>query len=95
MEFLAKQDGRMLKSKFLEVDPAVLSAQGVKVSLGVSNKNDVLIQEPTDAFKSMDTEVIFTRTNWKDPAVKERLKVAKKYEVLVPTLVARASIRGL
>lgn len=95
MEFLAKKDGRIVQSRFLTIEPSVLELPGVKMSLGVSNKNDVPIQEPSSAFDAMDTEVVFSRTNWKDPAIQSRLKVAKKYEVLVPTQVERGLIGGL
>ena len=41
----------------------------------------------------IDFDVLYTWTDWKDPAIKQRLKAAKKCEVLVPELIPLDLIR--
>lgn len=85
MEFKAKKEGRIQESLFLRIDPTVLRASGVMVTDGVSNKaGGVSISTPEQILHRLDLEVLYKRTEWKDPAIQERLKVASKYEILVP-----------
>jgi len=44
----------------------------------------------------LDLPIIYTWTNWRDPKIMARLKLARKYEILVPTNVASQYIvKGL
>lgn len=95
MEYIAKKDGRITYSRFLEIDADVLRNHDVRFSPGVSNKSDVPILTLEQAIGEMDFEVLFTRTNWRDPVIKERRKAATKYELLIPRSVPIAKIRGL
>lgn len=87
MEFRAKEAGRIAQTRFLKIDPAVVLLDGVRISLQVSNKAGAIIKPPAEALDEIDLEVIYTRTEWKDDAIKERLKVARLYEILVPDCV--------
>ena len=62
----------------------MLSLDGVMYSHGVSNKSGMMIRPIQEAIDQIDFEVICTRTDWRDPAVKARLDHAEKCEVLVP-----------
>jgi hypothetical protein len=42
----------------------------------------------------IDFEVLFTRTDWKDPEVKARRMAAIKSEILIPTIVPINRILG-
>jgi hypothetical protein len=43
----------------------------------------------------IDYNVLYTRTNWSDPAVQQRLQAAEKYEILVPRVIQLDLIRNL
>ena len=95
MDYVAKQAGHIRNSKFLGIHTNILNAPGVKMSLDVSNKAGVEVVDLLEGLSQMDTEVVFKSTDWKDPKIKERLKSAKKYEILVPKAIPRNLIGGL
>jgi hypothetical protein len=95
MEYVARQDGRIGDTVFLQVHPDVLSWEGVRFTAGVSNKAGVATQTMDAASKIIDYEVLYTRTNWSDPAIQARLQQAEKYEILVPKKIPLEMIRNL
>jgi hypothetical protein len=95
MEFAAKQRGDIVESKFLLIDPAIVHRPGILFFSDVSNKTGVNGLTLEQAAEVMDFEVVYERTNWRDPAVQQRLKASKKYELLVPGPIAPSEIRGL
>ena len=84
MEYLARQDGRIQESIFLQIDPRVLLWDGVLFAPGVSNKADATFHTIEEAKAMIDFTVLYTRTDWNDPAIKVRLQQAEKCEILVP-----------
>jgi hypothetical protein len=84
MEWIARQQGRIEKSLFLQVSPEVLRIPNTLIVDAVSNRADAMPRPAEEMISKLDLKVIYTRTDWKDPAVQERLKVAKKYEILIP-----------
>jgi hypothetical protein len=95
MEYRAKQDGRILISIFLEVSTDVLFIPEVVITDDVANKRGVELLDFESAADRLDWPIITQRLDWNDPDVKERRKVAKKYEVLVPDAIPTHLIRGL
>jgi len=95
MEWTARRDGHVLQTAFLQIEPTVLGVDGVKFAPGVANKAGTGLLTLDEAIEQMDFEVVYTRLDWKDRAVQERRQAARKYEVLVPTHVPVAMIRGL
>lgn len=95
MEFLARQDGRIGDSIFLEVHPSVMQFPGVMFTPDVSNKAGVQAVSIAQAAELIDFEVLYTRTDWSDQAIQQRLKQAEKYEVLVPCLIPLTHIRNI
>ncbi|MBB4590410.1 hypothetical protein GGE50_006342 [Rhizobium leguminosarum] len=95
MEYVARQDGRITDSIFLQIHPSVLQFEGVRFTNDVSNKSGVESVPIEDAAALIDFEVLYTRTDWSDPAVQQRLKQAEKYEVLVPTQIPLNLIRNI
>jgi ssDNA thymidine ADP-ribosyltransferase, DarT len=95
MEFLARQDGRISDSIFLRIHASILNFDGVKFTQDVANKSGVVQVPIGEACGLIDFEVLYTRTNWSDPAIQERLKQAEKYEVLVPTLIPLSLIGNM
>lgn len=95
MEWLAKKDGRIETSIFLRVSPNVLELPGVLITDGVSNKANVTPRPAEEMIQKLDLKVIYTRTDWKDPEIQERLKAARLCEILVPNHVPLELITNL
>ena len=95
MEYRAREEGRIVQSKYLEISPDVLSYEGVRFTLDVSNKRGVELLTLTKANEVMDFSVIYDRTDWRDLAIQERRKMAKRYELLIPTDIPVELISGL
>jgi hypothetical protein len=48
-----------------------------------------------EAREMIDYEVLYTKTDWKDPAIRARLTQAEKCEILVPRFIPLELIRNL
>lgn len=94
MEYLARQDGRIGDTIFLEIHPSVMQFEGVRFTQDVSNKAGVESVSITQAADLIDFQVLYTRTDWSDTAIQQRLKQAEKYEVLVPCCIPLSHIRN-
>ena len=94
MKYLAQKDGRLPEPRYLAIKPAVLKLEGVRIAFGVANANEVEILPIADALEKLDVEVLYTRTDWTNAAIQQRLTAAEKLEVLVPGGVPRNLIAG-
>lgn len=92
MKFVAQSEERIKTPKYLRISPDVVKINGVKIALGVSNANDTDIYPLDGSVHLIDLDIIYTRTSWSDPAIRSRLKLAEKYELLVPERVPREMI---
>jgi hypothetical protein len=61
----------------------------------MANTNNIGFYSMDQARNLIDFEVLYTRTNWSDPQVKQRLQAAEKYEILVPRSIPLELIRNL
>ncbi len=95
MEYIARKEGRIADSTFLEISPRVLDAEGVLFTKEVSNKSGVELYSLEEAAVIIDFEVLYTRQDWSDPEIQERLRQAEKYEILIPDFVPIDLIRNL
>lgn len=95
MEYVARQDGRITDTIFLQIHPSVMQMDGVRFTNDVANKAGVESVAIADAEALIDFEILYTRTDWKNPAIKLRLDQAEKYEVLVPNVIPLAYIRNI
>lgn len=95
MEWIARQQGRIANSLFLKVSPEVLRTPGAMIVDVVSNRADAVPRPAEEMIRNLDLKVIYTRTDWKDPAVQERLKAAKKCEILIPDRIPPHFIKNL
>jgi len=95
MEFVARQEGRITDTIFLQIHPSVMQFDGVRFTNDVANKAGVESVAIAEAEALIDFEVLYTRTDWKDPAIKARLSQVEKYEVLVPHVIPLAYIRNI
>lgn len=84
MEFRAREDDRIKRSVFLEIYRAILLVEGIRFTPGVANKAGVPLLSLEQAVEVMDFQVIYERTNWRDPAIQARRQIARKYELLIP-----------
>jgi hypothetical protein len=94
MQFAAKQDGRITDPIWIKIDPSILLDENVRFSCDVSNKSGVSVLTAVEAIEKIDFEVLFTRTDWKDPAIQKRLRAAQKSEILIPTMVPLSKLIG-
>lgn len=95
MEYIARQDGRISDTIFLQVHPSVMQFEGVRFTNDVANKAGVESVPISEAEALIDFEILYTRTDWKDPEIKARLLQAEKYEVLVPHNIPLPYIRNI
>jgi len=95
MEFRAREAGQIADSIFLQVHPDVLQWEDVRFTPDVANKSGVSIHTIEEAREMIDFEVLYTRTNWSDPEIQQRLQQAEKSEILVPRLIPLELIRNL
>jgi ssDNA thymidine ADP-ribosyltransferase, DarT len=95
MEFVARQEKRIQDSIFLQVHASVIHWEGVLFVPGMANTNDIPFYTINEASGLIDFDVLYTRTNWSDPQVQQRLQAAEKYEILVPRGIPLDLIRNL
>jgi hypothetical protein len=95
MAFIARTE-RNLDPVYLQVDPQVLKLPGVMITDAPSNQNGVERIPAAKALDSLDLEVLYTRMVWSVPEINARLRVAEKYEILVPRgLATKYILAGL
>ena len=94
MEFRAREDGRIVNTRFLSISRDVLKIAGVRFAPDVANKRGTPLLTLSEACECMDFQVIYDRTDWRDPAIQQRRTLAKRYELLVPKEVPIALIKG-
>lgn len=94
MEFVARMEGRITDTIFLQVHPEVLHWEGVQYTPDVANKSGVPVHSLEEARALIDFEILYTRTDWKDPAIKARLDQAEKCEFLIPACIPLRLIRN-
>jgi ssDNA thymidine ADP-ribosyltransferase, DarT len=95
MEYRARGARHIDKTVFLRVAPDILEIPGVLFSPGVANKNGVVPVTLDEAVAQMDFEAMHERLDWRDAAVKERIKTTRKYELLVPADIETRFLSGL
>ena len=88
MEHMAVVEKRIEASTFLYVDGKIIRENGVLYTPGVANSAGMTKYTIEEARDMIDYEVLYTRTNWSDPAIQARLQAAEKAEILVPDHVA-------
>ncbi len=95
MEKRATDEGNIQNLVRLEVNPRIIKVPGVMITNDVSNKVGVGLATADQMLDNIDLEVLYKRTDWKDPAILQRLKAAEKCEILVPSMVPVGYILNL
>lgn len=93
MEFRAKERSQLQETRFLRIDPSVIMTPGALICLGVSNKSGAQLLPAEEGVTKLDLEIIYTKQDWQLDPIKERLKVARLYELLIPNHIPRDMIR--
>ena len=89
------RESRGLDIRYLRIHPNIILQHGARITLQASNRAGVAKHIVEDALDQMDLEVLYKRTVWADPIVNNRLKLAEKYELLIPHNIAREWITNL
>jgi ssDNA thymidine ADP-ribosyltransferase DarT-like protein len=84
MEKSAVDGGNIKDLRYLPIKPQVIKLPGVMITKDVSNKSGVVPGDPAAMLDQLDLEVLYKRTNWKDPEIYKRLVAAEKCELLIP-----------
>jgi hypothetical protein len=95
MVYRAQSEGMIESVTYLEVRAEVLKLPGTQLCSDVANKSGVIPVPVADGLGGLDLEVIYRRTDWRDPAVNARLQAAHRCEILVPDEVPREFIGNL
>jgi ssDNA thymidine ADP-ribosyltransferase, DarT len=95
MEYLATKEGRIQNSRFLKIDPSVIEIEGVMITDAVANRADTWPRPAEEMVAKLDLEVIYKRTDWKDPKIQVRLRAARLCELLIPRTVPLQMIRNI
>lgn len=95
MEHSARNEGRIVDLFHIRVKPSVLRLPGVLATKDIANKVGVVPVSIPELLNGFDFEVIYTRMNWKDPAINARLQAAQKCEIIVPKAVATEYLTNL
>lgn len=92
MVHTAQNEGRLASHRYLRISPDILELPNVQICMGVANSNGAQFLDVSAALPQIDFEVIYTRTDWADPNIQQRLQIAEKIEILVPNLVPKELI---
>ncbi len=85
MEYVAKvKEHRIGETKFIRVSCDVFQRDDILFTDGVANSMGRSLLNLEEAVATMDFEVIYDQTDWKDPEIQKRRNIAKKYELLIP-----------
>ena len=87
MCYAVKKKERIANPIYLHIEPNELLREGVMFAFDIANKANVPILPLNKALGCMDIEVLYTRTDWNDDSIRDRLNAVKRYEVLVPVSI--------
>jgi hypothetical protein len=87
MHYRKKMSGEIPNPIWLAIDIAVLFQNNTLFTTDIANKTGVYPHTIDQLQQKADLEVLWGETDWKDETIKERRKVAKKGELLVPNII--------
>ena len=94
MLYLAKKGSRIPDPVWIKIDSSILLNDDVRFTCDVSNKTGVELLSADEAKEGIDFEVLFTRMDWKNPAIKSRRQAAEKSEILIPKFIPLEKLLG-
>lgn len=91
----AIDEGRLGEVVYLSIRPEVIKIAGAMITTDVANMSGIKPRPAVEVVGDLDLEVIYTRTNWKDPAINARLQKAHRCELLLPETIPLDLITNL
>lgn len=95
MQYVKTRDGIIPNPVWLEIDISVLFENKTFFSKDVANKNGVKHYNIEYLAQNLDLEVLWGKTDWRDPSIKQRRVVAKKSELMVANKIDYSKILGV
>lgn len=95
MQYVKKQNSEIPNPIWLEIDASVLFEDKTIFSDTVANASGSKIYDIDKLDRHVDLEVLWSRTNWSDPAIQHRRRVAKKSEIMVANKIDTNLILGV
>lgn len=95
MQFIKKQNGEIPDPIWLEIDVSVLFEDKTIFSDTVANATGSKIYKIDDLDNHVDLEVLWSRTDWSDPMIKQRRIIAKKSEIMIANKIDTNLILGV
>lgn len=95
MLFIARKDNRIANPVWIQISTEALASPHIRYTMDVSNKKGVCLLTAQEAVAELDFQVLFTQTDWKDPAIQARRRLALKSEILIPKRVPKEMFVGL
>ena len=96
MQYVKTRNREIPNPVWLEIDAAVLFKQRSVFSDKVANKNGAKIYGNIhDLAKYIDLDVLWSRTDWRDPKIQQRRKNAKYGEIMIQDKIEIKDIVGV
>ena len=95
MQYVKTRDGIIPNPVWLEIDISVLFDNKTLFSKDVANKNGVKHYNIEHLAQNIDLEVLWGKTDWRDPYIKQRRVMAKKSELMVANKIDYSKIKGI
>lgn len=95
MQYVKTRDGDIPNPIWLEIDASVLFGSYSMFSDQVANKTSAKVYDIEDLTEYMDLDVLWGRTNWKDPQIQKRRRAAKYGEIMIKDKISIRDIVGV
>lgn len=95
MQYVKTRDGNIPNPIWLEIDASVLFRDNTIFTSQVANKTGAKVYNINDLKEYMDIDVLWGRTNWQDPEIKNRRKAAKYGEIMIQDRIGIKDIIGV
>jgi hypothetical protein len=95
MQYNKTKQGSIPNPIWLEIDASVLFSSNTIFTDQIANKNGVQLHNINDLTKYIDLDVLWGRTDWRDPCIQQRRKAAKYGELMIKDEINIRDIIGV
>lgn len=95
MQYVKTRDGDIPNPIWLEIDASILANNDTVFSDQIANKTNAKIYNIDDLSKYMDLDVLWARTDWRDPQIQQRRRAAKYGEIMITDKISIKDIIGV
>jgi len=95
MQYVKKRNEDIPNPVWLEIDASILFSNNNIFSNQVANKTNVRTYNIEDLAKYIDLDVLWGRTDWRDPDIQKRRKSAKYGEIMIKNKIDIKDIVGV